>query len=897
MLAEYAVFIFKRKEYDPMERLGLNELRENYLQFFESKDHLRHPGFSLIPKDDKSLLLINAGMAPLKKYFTGELVPPSVRMTTCQKCIRTPDIERVGKTSRHGTYFEMLGNFSFGDYFKKEAIAWAWEFFTQILRMPAEKLHASVYFEDDEAYAIWRKDIGLPTDHISRLGKEDNFWELGAGPCGPCSEIYFDRGEAYGCGSDDCKVGCDCDRFVELWNLVFTQFESDGAGNYSNLEKRNIDTGMGLERLACVMQGVDNLFEVDTVRRIMEHVSRIADIRYHDNEKQDISLRVITDHIRSTTFLIGDGVMPSNEGRGYVLRRLLRRAARHGRLLGIQRPFLGEVCQTVIDENASSYPELKEKKDFILKVIEVEEENFSRTIDAGLRLLGQMIEESDGSLLSGADAFKLSDTFGFPIDLTKEILAEKGMSVDEKEFLELVSQQRERARNARLNAGADGWKDSDVALSGIKPTEFVGYNALSCDAEIQAILVDGEPREYLEPETAGTLVLDTTPFYGESGGQAGDSGTIAFDDCVFEVTTTVRTNAGVILHHGVLGGSESARLGQTVIAWVDEEKRIATQRHHTAAHLLQAALRKVLGTHVTQAGQYVDSKIMRFDFTHFSALTEEELLRVERLMNVEILACRPVSAEEMSIEEAKEAGAMALFGEKYADTVRVVKTGDFSMELCGGTHTDNTGQLGLFKILSETSVAAGIRRVEGISGMELAEHIRKTDILMKRTALVLKSGNTGEIARKAEQMSAQLKQQEKDIEQLNAKLSAIKAQSMVTAGKDIGAVRLFTGVADIAGPDELRTMADNLRDMADNAVAVIAGVNKSKGTLNFVVACTPAAVKAGAHAGNIVRAVAAVAGGSGGGRPDNAMAGAKDIAKAEEAIAAAESIISAMIPS
>lgn len=880
-----------------MERLGLNELREKYLRFFESKDHLRHPGFSLIPKDDKSLLLINAGMAPLKKYFTGELVPPSPRMTTCQKCIRTPDIERVGKTSRHGTYFEMLGNFSFGDYFKKEAIAWAWEFFTQTLCMPAEKLHVSVYFEDDEAFAIWHKDIGLPTDHISRLGKEDNFWELGAGPCGPCSEIYFDRGETYGCGSKECKVGCDCDRFVELWNLVFTQFESDGAGNYANLEKRNIDTGMGLERLACVMQGVNNLFEVDTVRRIMEHVSRIADIRYHDNEKQDVSLRVITDHIRSTTFLIADGVMPSNEGRGYVLRRLLRRAARHGKLLGIERSFLSEVCQTVIDENASAYPELKEKKDFILKVIEVEEDNFNRTIDAGLRLLEQMIKEADGSELSGADVFKLSDTFGFPIDLTKEILAEKGMAVDETTFLKLVSQQRERARNARLNAGTDGWKDADAALSGHKPTVFVGYDTLSCDAQIQTILVDGESREYLEPETPGTLILDTTPFYGESGGQAGDSGTIAFDDCVFEVTTTVRTNAGVILHHGVLNASESAQRGQRVTASVDAAKRIATQRHHTAAHLLQAALRKVLGTHVTQAGQYVDSKIMRFDFTHFSALTEEELLSVERLMNAEILACLPVSAEEMSIQQAKEAGAMALFGEKYSDTVRVVKTGDFSMELCGGTHTDNTGQLGLFKILSETSVAAGIRRVEGISGMALSEYIHRTEHLIKQTALVLKSGNTGDIARKAEQLSAQLRQREKEIEQLNAKLSTIKAQSMITGGRDIGAVKLLTGVADIADPDELRTMADKLRDTADNAVAVIAGVNKSKGTLNFIVACTPAAVKAGAHAGNIVRAVAAVAGGSGGGRPDNAMAGAKDIAKADEAIAAAESIVSAMITS
>ena len=672
-----------------MEWTGLNELREKYLSFFESKGHLRLPSFSLVPQGDKSLLLINAGMAPLKKYFTGELTPPRKRVTTCQKCIRTPDIERVGITARHGTFFEMLGNFSFGDYFKHEATAWAWEFCTKVLEMPADKIYISVYQDDDEAYDIWTKELGVSPDHMVRLGKEDNFWEHGAGPCGPCSELYFDRGEKYGCGSPTCGVGCDCDRYVEFWNLVFTQFDNDGNNNYTRLKSCNIDTGMGLERLACIMQGVDNLFEVDTVQNIMKHIMQIAGVKYHEDEKKDVSLRVITDHIRSTTFMIGDGVMPSNEGRGYVLRRLLRRAARHGRLLGIDGTFLYKVCETVIKENATAYPNLVEKHDLIVKVIKAEEESFNKTIDTGLNLLENIIAQSDSKVLSGADAFKLQDTFGFPIDLTKELLEERGMSVDIDEYDRLYAQSRAAARAARKDAGAQAWKNSNVSFKDVGATEFVGYTDYSCDAEIKAIVTNGERDEFATADSEVVVVLDKTPFYGESGGQAGDTGVIKTDNATLEVTATGKTPDGVVLHIARFISGDSIALGDKVHAQIDVEKREATRRNHTAAHLLQAALRKHLGSHVEQAGQLVNSEEMRFDFTHFSALSGDELKAIEREVNEVILKGIPVETREMPIEEAKKLGAMALFGEKYGDVVRVVSAGDFSVELCGGTHADN----------------------------------------------------------------------------------------------------------------------------------------------------------------------------------------------------------------
>ncbi|MCR4614623.1 MAG: alanine--tRNA ligase [Clostridiales bacterium] len=877
-----------------MEWTGLNELREKYLSFFESKGHLRLPSFPLIPQGDKSLLLINAGMAPLKKYFTGELTPPRKRVTTCQKCIRTPDIERVGKTARHGTYFEMLGNFSFGDYFKHEATQWAWEFCTKVMEMSPDKLYVSVYLDDDEAYDIWTKEVGVSPDHMVRLGKEDNFWELGQGPCGPCSEIYYDRGEKYGCGSPDCKVGCDCDRYVEFWNLVFTQFSNDGQGNYSNLEKCNIDTGMGLERLACISQGVDNLFEVDTVQNIMKHVMKIAGIKYHDNEKSDVSLRVITDHIRSTTFMIGDGVMPSNEGRGYVLRRLLRRAARHGRLLGIDRPFLAEVCETVIKENETAYPNLVEKHDFIVNVIANEEDNFSKTIDSGLQLLSQMIDESDSKVLSGAEAFKLSDTFGFPIDLTKEILDEKGMTVDEEEFNRLVSEQRERSRNARKDAGADGWKNKGISTEGIGKTDFTGYTELSTDSKVLAIVADGKHCDYVESDVPATLILDKTPFYAESGGQVGDTGTITGDGFVFEVNATTKTNDGVFLHHGSVISGEGISKNSEVRACVDADKRRATQRNHTAAHLLQAALRKVLGSHVEQAGQLVNSNAVRFDFTHFAAMTFEELSKVEALVNEEILSAQEVTTTEMPIEEAKAMGAMALFGEKYGDVVRVVKAGDFSTELCGGTHVNNTGKLGLFKIISESSVASGVRRIEGVTGFGVLEYINKNISVIRNTAAAMKLTNINDLEHRAASLVAEVKQKDKEIENLGSQLSEMKVKSILGSAKDVKGASLTASVIEAGSVDELRSVCDIVKASADNAVAVFAAVN-DKGTVNFAVSCAPGAVKLGAHAGNIVREVAKVAGGSGGGRPDTAMAGAKDVSKINEAVNAAEGILSAMI--
>ena len=874
--------------------MGLNEIREKYLSFFESKGHLRMPSFSLVPQGDKSLLLINAGMAPLKKYFTGELTPPRTRVTTCQKCIRTPDIERVGITARHGTFFEMLGNFSFGDYFKHEATRWAWEFCTEIMKMPKDKIYISVYLEDDEAYDIWTKEIGIAPDHMVRFGKEDNFWEHGSGPCGPCSELYFDRGEKYGCGSPDCKVGCDCDRFVEFWNLVFTQFDNDGNGNYSKLKSCNIDTGMGLERLACIMQGVDNLFEVDTVQNIMKHVIDLSGVKYHENEKSDVSLRVITDHIRSTTFMIGDGVMPSNEGRGYVLRRLLRRAARHGRLLGIDGMFLYQVCETVIRENAEAYPNLVEKHDLIVKVIKAEEESFNKTIDTGLNLLENIIKNTDSKVLSGADAFKLQDTFGFPIDLTKELLTERGMTVDIDEYNRLYAESRAAARAARKDAGAEAWKGGSVSLKDCGATEFLGYTDYICDATVKAVISGGERAEFASADSEAAIVLDRTVFYGESGGQAGDCGRIKTGDAVFEVSSTTKTPDGIFVHFGKIVEGESISVGDGVKAEICVKTREAAARNHTAAHLLQAALRETLGTHVEQAGQLVNSSAVRFDFTHFSALTSEELSAVENRVNEIIMEAMPVTSVEMPIDEAKKLGAMALFGEKYGDIVRVVKAGDFSTELCGGTHVNNTGKLGLFKIVSESSVAAGVRRIEGVTGYGVLDYIAKDNSLIRNTAAAMKLANVTELDKRASVLMADLKAKEKEIEQLRSEVSQLKTGDIMSNAVEIGGVKLVALTVEGVNPGELRAMGDKVKE-TENAVAVICGISADKTGANFACACGKQAVALGAHAGNIAKAVSKLAGGSGGGRPDSAMAGTKDVSGVKAAMDSVADIVNDML--
>lgn len=877
-----------------MKWMGLNEIREKYLEFFESKGHMRLPSFSLVPQGDKSILLINAGMTPMKKYFTGEVTPPAKRVATCQKCIRTPDIENVGKTARHGTYFEMLGNFSFGDYFKIEATAWAWEFFTKVMEIPKELLYVSVYTDDDEAYDIWTQKVGVDPSHMVRFGKEDNFWEHGAGPCGPCSEIYFDRGPEKGCGSPECKVGCECDRFIEVWNLVFTQFENDGNNNYTRLAHPNIDTGMGLERLACVMQNVDNLFEVDTIQNIMKHIISIAGINYHDDPNKDVSLRVITDHIRSTTFMVGDGVIPSNSGRGYVLRRLLRRAARHGRLIGINRPFLSEVCDTVIKENENAYPNLAEKKDYIKKVISMEEESFYKAIDSGLGLLNDMMKNSKDSILSGEDAFKLQDTYGFPIDLTKEIAEENGMSVDEERFRTLVEQARLKAKSAKRDAADTDWRNSGVSLKDIEKTIFTGYNENGTIGQISAIIADGERKEILEDGDSGIIVLDKTSFYAESGGQVGDSGVITIGDSIFEVEKTTKDADGVVLHHGVLSG-ESIKLGDSVVTTYDEAKRKATMRNHTSAHLLQAALREVLGTHVEQAGQLVDSNACRFDFVHFSAMTQDEIKKVENRVNEIVLEGIALDIREMPIAEAKAMGAMALFSEKYGNTVRVVKVGDFSLELCGGTHVDNTGKIGLFKIVSESSVAAGVRRIEAVTGTNVMSFIDSKLSLIENTAAALKAANSNDIATKAASVMADIKSKEKEIEKLSGVLANIKTQAMLSNAKQVGSLMLVTAFIDDTTPDELRSMCDLVKSKGDNYVGVIAGVQKAKGTGNICVCCGKQAVTLGAHSGNLAREVARLAGGSGGGKPDSAMAGAKDIAALSDAVNKAEEILSSML--
>lgn len=873
-----------------MEWTSLNDLREKYLAFFESKGHLRMPSYSLIPNNDKSLLLINSGMAPMKKYFTGEVTPPSKRVTTCQKCIRTPDIERVGKTARHGTYFEMLGNFSFGDYFKHEATQWAWEFCTEVLEMPKELLWVTIYENDDETFDIWTKEVGVDPSHIVRLGKEDNFWEHGQGPCGPCSEIYFDRGEKYGCGSPDCKPGCECDRYTEIWNNVFSQFNNDGNGNYTELAQKNIDTGMGLERLACMMQGVDNLFEVDTVQNIMKKISEISNVKYHDDEKNDVSLRVITDHIRSSVFMIGDGVIPSNSGRGYVLRRLIRRACRHGRLLGVNEPFLYKVVDTVVDENLTAYDYLDSKRELISKVMLSEEESFGKTIDSGLALLEEYINKMDGKVFSGEDAFKLNDTYGFPLDLTRDILEEKGLTVDEDQFNALLEKQKRTARAARKDSDTDAWISENVKIEA-NETEFVGYTDYECNSKVLAVISDGEIKDMLGAGEEGIIVLDKTPFYAESGGQVGDSGVISSENGTFLVADTTKNADKIYLHTGKIDRGVIC-VGDTVKASINAELRDMTKRNHTAAHLLQAALREVLGNHVEQAGQLVNAHEVRFDFTHFNALTDTEIAKVEFLVNQFIMSATSVESLEMPIEEAKKMGAMMLFGEKYGDIVRVVKAGDFSTEFCGGTHVTNSGQIGLFKITSESSVAAGVRRITALTGSNLIVNYTANEKLIKLSAAALKTG-ISDVKEKIDSIVAENKAKDKEIQALNAELTKLKSADMFSKPVDVCGLDVYVAKLDGTTPDALRSMGDDLKGKGDNVVGVIAGVNGEKATI--VAVCGKEAISKGVKAGDVVREVAKLAGGGGGGRPDSAMAGAKDLSKLDDAMNAVCDIIKSFV--
>ena len=884
-----------------MQWTGLNELRERYLHFFETKDHLRLGSFPLVPKDDPSLLLINSGMAPMKKWFLGQEEPPRHRVTTCQKCIRTPDIERVGITARHGTFFEMLGNFSFQDYFKEEVIPWAWEFLTQDLEIPAEKLYISVYTDDDEAYDIWTKKVGIPEDHMVRFGKEDNFWEHGSGPCGPCSEIYYDRGPEHGCGKPDCKVGCDCDRYMEIWNLVFSQYDSDGKGHYERLPKPNIDTGMGLERLACVMQDVGNLFEVDTVAAVLHHVEHISGKRYGADEKDDISIRVITDHIRSTVFMVSDGILPSNEGRGYVLRRLLRRAARHGRMLGIDRPFLTELVDTVIESSEAGYPELREHEQYIKKVIGTEEERFSRTIDAGLSILNAMIDKvqteqikSEGRLvLSGTDVFKLNDTFGFPLDLTKEIAAEAGVAVDEDAFHVEMTKQRERARAERLAKDISGWTADLFGELTAEPTVFDGYDTLQEQAAVVALsdgeeIVDAIATDSNDAREGVLVVLDHTPFYAEMGGQVADMGTLRSEGAVLKVEAVKKTPRGYFVHTCTLLEG-TLHVGDTVDAAVDAGRRMAICRNHTATHLMQKALREVLGEHVHQAGSYQDDRITRFDFTHFSAVTPEELARVEQLVNEKIYESIPVAVQNLPIEEAKKMGAMALFGEKYGDVVRVVDAGGWSVEFCGGTHVKNTAQIGCFKILSESSVAAGIRRIEATTAFGVLGLLNERTEELTRTAAALKANNLKDVPARAEAMAAELKETGKQLEAAKSQLAASQIDGMFDSAAVVEGVRIVTMYLNGTAPETLRSMMDKLRDKAPDAVGALIGTTGEKTTL--AVGVGKQAQAKGLKAGVLVKQIAAIAGGNGGGKPDFAMAGIKDVSKVDTALQAVAQIV------
>ena len=878
-----------------MEKLGLNEIRERYLKFFESKGHLRLPSFPLVPQNDNSLLLINAGMAPLKPYFTGKEIPPRKRVTTCQKCIRTPDIERVGITARHGTFFEMLGNFSFGDYFKHEATAWAWEFVTKDLGLPEDRVYVTVYEDDDEAIEIWTKEVGVDISHISRMGKEDNFWEIGQGPCGPCSELYFDRGEKYGCGSPDCKVGCECDRFVEFWNLVFTQFDKDENGVYNRLANPNIDTGMGLERMAVIMQDVNNLFEVDTIRNIMLEISKVAKVNYGDNEKTDISLRVITDHIRSTTFMTCDGVSPSNEGRGYVLRRLLRRAARHGRLLGIKGTFLSDIVDTVVRESKGAYPQLEEKQDLIKRVIKKEEESFAQTIDRGLSILEEKIsdlEKSGGKTLSGEDAFTLNDTYGFPIDLTEEILQEKGLLVDREAFNALLLEQKERSRKGRKVGDEAAWsEDVYQTLGKDVKTEFIGYDNNECESEITVIVKDGQVVDNVSDGEKAVIILDKTVIYGESGGQMGDNGVIFGEGFKMEVYDAKKLGDGKILHHvEVMEGTASK--GDKVTVSIDIKKRMATARNHSTTHLLQKALREVLGSHIEQAGSFVDESRLRFDFSHFEAVSKEQLQEVEDKVNAAILAAYPIDIRNMSIAEAKAQGAMALFGEKYGDTVRVVNMGGYSIELCGGCHLKNTAEAGLCKILSESGVAAGVRRIEAVTGEGVLRYIEEKNAIIANAAAALKT-TEGELVHRAEAVANENREQQKKLEQIEAKMASAKASDIMSGIKHIGDINLIVAQLDGSTVDNIRKTGDAIKEKTPMCVCVFAA--NTDGKISFIAMAGADAVNKGVHCGKIIKEITAVAGGSGGGKPDSAQGGGKDASKIDDALALVDSIIQSQI--
>ncbi len=869
---------------------GLNELREMFLSFFESKGHLRLPSFSLIPQNDPSLLIINSGMAPMKPYFTGEVEPPRHRVCTCQKCIRTGDIENIGKTARHGTYFEMLGNFSFGDYFKHESLAWSWEFLTspEWVGLEKELLYPSVYEKDDEAYDIWVNEVGVPAERVVRLGKEDNFWEHGTGPCGPCSEIYYDRGVDKGCGKPDCAPGCDCDRFMEVWNNVFSQFNNDGQDNYTDLAQKNIDTGMGLERLACVCQNVDSLFDVDTVMNITNKVSEITGATYGKSHKMDVSLRVITDHIRSATFMIGDGILPSNEGRGYVLRRLLRRAARHGKLLGVNEPFLYKVCDMVIHENRNAYPDLVEKQEYITRVIKVEEENFAKTIDTGLRILNDLVESHKAkgeTVFSGEDAFKLYDTYGFPLDLTQDILEEQGMTVDEAAFTALMEDQKERARAARGDM-SNAWQGLDLGLDNT-PTQFTGYDRTEDQDKVLALVTEGEVSGVLKAGEEGIVVLDKTPFYAEMGGQIGDSGVLECNGAVFQVKDVQKNKGGKFLHYGKLESGE-LKVGDTVTAKLDVERRKAIARAHSATHLLQKALRTVLGDHVQQAGSLVEPDRLRFDFTHFAPLSAEEKIAVEHMVNLAVLNGYDVNTEVLPIEEAKKRGAMMLFGEKYGDAVRVVDMGGYSVEFCGGTHVDNTAKVGPFHIVSEFSVASGVRRIEATTGLATLNDIHEMEDRIAEAANVIKA-KPAELLPRVKAQLEEIRDLHREVEHLKAQAFAGDADQILFSARNVGGLKVLTATKNGVSADDLRKLGDLLREKSQDTVAVLSAVNDEKITLLAV--CGKNAVQKGIKAGELVKKVSGICGGSGGGKPDSAMGGGKDLTKLDDALAVVDDFV------
>ena len=869
---------------------GLNELREMFLSYFESKGHLRLPSFSLVPQNDKSILLINAGMTPMKPWFKGEEEPPRHRVCTCQKCIRTGDIDNVGHTARHGTYFEMLGNFSFGDYFKHEAIAWSWEFLTKVVGLEEDRLYPSVYEGDDEAFDIWNKEIGIPKEKIFRFGKADNFWEHGSGPCGPCSEVYYDRGEEYGCGKPDCTVGCDCDRYIEIWNNVFTQFDNDGHNNYTELKQKNIDTGMGLERLAVVCQNVNSLFDVDTVMNITNKVSELTGAFYGQSQKRDVSLRVITDHIRAATFMICDGILPSNEGRGYVLRRLLRRAARHGKLLGVNEPFLYQIVDTVVHENECQYGDLREKQTYITKVIRTEEESFARTIDGGMRIFGEMLAEHQAkgeTVFSGADAFKLYDTFGFPVDLTAEMAADEGLTVDEDAFRQLMQEQKERAREARKALGDLGWAGVEFGKE-VPSTEFVGYDHDTCEATVVALVCEDELCGQIEAGSDGIVVLDKTPFYAEMGGQVADHGVITAKGFTFTVTDVQKNKGGKFMHYGHVAEGV-VQVGDTVEASIDTQRRKAICRAHSTTHLLDAALKKVLGDHVHQAGSLVEPDRLRFDFTHFEAITPEQLSQVEWMVNDAILEGYPVVTEVLPIEEAKKKGAVAMFGEKYGETVRVVEMGDFSVEFCGGTHLDNTAKAGPFRIKSESSVASGVRRMEATTGRLSLESMEKSHGVLSKAAQFFKAAPS-ELLERLEQQAGEMKQLRQALEKFKSEASLGEAKQFLAAAKTVKGLHVLTATREGLDANALRKMGDFLRDKDPSVVGVLASISGEK--ITFLAVCGKEAVEKGVKAGDLVKLVSGICGGKGGGKPDSAMGGGSDLLKVDDALAAVDDFVS-----